>query len=124
MNYESSSRLPRTDDFYWKQEYSAILTYIQHHYTEATLEDVSRAFHYNARQISRIVKNSLGLTYTQLVMKLKMEKAAELLDRWNISIPAISHLLGYSDPSSFYHAFTSYYYMKTPRTFSERQASI
>ena len=56
-------------------------------------------------------------------IRLKMEKAAELLDRGNISIPAISHLLGYSDPSSFYHAFTSYY-KKTPRTFSERQASI
>ena len=114
MRYESTARLPRTDGFYWKHEYSAILSYIQQHYTEATLEDVAKIFHYSTRQISRVVKSCLGLTYAQLVMKLKMEKAAELLGRGDVSIPAISRMLGYSDPSSFYHAYTGYY-GRTPR---------
>ena len=47
-------------------------------------------------------------------MKLKMEKAAELLDRGTVSIPAISRSLGYSEPRSFCHAYTNYY-GKTPR---------
>ena len=121
MNYESTARLPRTGDFYWKHEYSAILSYIQQHYTEATLEDVGRTFHYSSRQISRVVKSCLGLTYAQLVMKLKMEKAAELLNRGTVSIPAISRSLGYSEPSSFYHAYTCYY-GKTPRADSRRSS--
>ena len=122
MDYESTARLPRTEDFYWKHEYSAILSYIQQHYTEATLEDVGQEFHYSSRQISRIVKSCLGLTYAQLVMKLKMEKAAELLGQGTVSIPAISRSLGYSEPSSFYHAYTSYY-GTTPRAAGRRHST-
>ena len=109
MKYESTARLPRTGDFYWKHEYSAILSYIQQRFTEATLEDVAQAFHYSTRQISRVVKNCLDMTYAQLVLKLKMERAAELLKQGDTSIAAIGRVLGYSDTSSFYHAFTRYY---------------
>ena len=75
-----------------------------------------QAFHYSSRQISRVVKNCLNLTYAQLVLKLKMERAAELLKQSDASIAAIGRSLGYSDNSSFYHAFTRYY-AKTPRAF-------
>jgi len=116
MKYENTARLPRTDDFYWKHEYSAILSFIQQNYISATLEDVAREFHYSSRQISRVVKNSFNLTYAQLVLKLKMDRAAELLRHGNVSVSAISEMLGYADSSSFYHAFTKYY-GKPPRAY-------
>jgi AraC-like DNA-binding protein len=56
------------------------------------------------------------LSDAQLVLKLKMERAAELLKQSDASIAAIGRSLGYSDNSSFYHAFTRYY-GKTPRAF-------
>ena len=59
QRYESTARLPRSGDFYWKHEYSAILAYIQQHFAEAGIEDVARQFHYSTRQISRVVKDSL-----------------------------------------------------------------
>ncbi len=113
--YESTARLPRTDDFYWKHEYSAILSYIQQNFTKARIEDVAKEFHYSTRQVSRVVKTCLDLTYAQLILKLKMEKAAALLQQGELPIAAIGSSLGYSDVSSFYRAFTRYY-RTTPRS--------
>ena len=118
--YESTARLPRTEAFYWKHEYSAIMSYIQQHFTEAGIEDVAKEFHYSTRQVSRVVKNCLDLTYAQLILKLKMEKAAALLTQGGLSVSAIAIAMGYSDTSAFYRAFTKYYKM-TPGDFSKRR---
>lgn len=116
--YEGTARLPRTESFYWKHEFSSIFSYIQTHYADATIMDVANAFHYSKRQISRIVQRYMGITYTQLILKLKMEEAAALLSQGSASISAISAAVGYADVSSFYRAFTKYYH-QTPVEFSK-----
>lgn len=106
--YEGTARLPRTKDFFWKHEFSAILSYIQTNYATVTQAELSQRFHYSERQISRIVQNCMGMTYNQLILKLRMEKAAALL--WqNVPIDIISSTVGYSTVSSFYRAFNKYY---------------
>ena len=107
--YESSARLPRTEDFFWKHEYSAILSYIQQHFTEAGIVDMAKEFHYSTRQISRVVKSCFDLSYAQLVLKLKMERAAVLLTQSGISVAEVGELVGYADTSSFCRAFSRYY---------------
>ena len=107
--YAGTAKLPRTEDFYWKHEFSAILNFIQTNYATASIADVASHFHYSRRQISRIVQNCIGMTYSDLVLKLRMEKAAKLILQKNVSIDAIATAVGYSTPSSFYRAFTKYY---------------
>lgn len=116
--YEGTARLPRTESFFWKHEFSSIFSYIQVHYADATIMDVADKFHYSKRQIGRIVQRYMGITYTQLILKLKMEEAASLLAQGNASIAAVSSIVGYSDVSSFYRAFTKYYH-QTPVAFSK-----
>lgn len=117
--YESSARLPRTEGFFWKHEYSAILSYIQQHFTEAGLDEVARAFHYSTRQISRVVKSCFDMSYARLVLRLKMERAAALLTQGGTSVAEIGELVGYADTSSFCRAFANYYGM-TPGAYTER----
>lgn len=107
--YESSVKLPRTKDFFWKREFSAILSHIQTNYSNVTLQELSEKYHYSQRQISRIVQNCMGLTYHQLILKLRMEKAALLLVQNIASIANIAQSVGYASTSSFYRAFTAYY---------------
>ena len=107
--YEGTARLPRTEDFYWKHEFSAIFTFIQAHYTNTSLPEISQRFHYSERQISRIVLNNTGLNYAQLIIKLRMEKAAVLLRQRTLSMQDIAAAVGYSTLSSFYRTFTKYY---------------
>lgn len=107
--YEGTTKLPRTEDFHWKHEFSAIFSYIQSHYQNISQKDVAKEFHYSERQITRIIENCMGMNFAQLILKLKMEKAASLLLQGNHSIEDISHLVGYSTVSSFYRAFDKYY---------------
>lgn len=116
--YEGTARLPRTESFFWKHEFSAIFSYIQAHYHEASIMDVANEFHYSKRQISRIVQQCVGMSYSQLILKLKMEQAAQLLKQQSLSICAISAAVGYADVSSFYRAFTKYYH-QTPAEYTE-----
>lgn len=106
--YEGTARLPRTKNFFWKHEFSAILSHIQANYATVTQAELAQQFHYSERQISRIVQSCMGMTYNQLILKLRMEKAAALLQQ-KVSIEAISTTVGYSTVSSFYRAFTRYY---------------
>lgn len=106
--YEGTARLPRTENFFWKHEFSAILSHIQANYATVTQTELAQQFHYSERQIGRIVQNCMGMTYNQLIFKLRMEKAAALL-RQKVAIEAISNAVGYSTVSSFYRAFTRYY---------------
>lgn len=107
--YEGTARLPRTEDFFWKHEFSAILSYIQTNYATVNQSDLAERFHYSERQIGRIVQNCMGMTYNQLILKLRMEKAASLL-RQGVSIEAVSNAVGYSTLSSFYRAFAKYFH--------------
>ncbi len=115
-HYEGTARLPRTKDFFWKHEFSAILTYIQTNYAIATQEAVAQHFHYSERQIGRIVQNCTGFTFAQLVLKLRMEQAVKLLRQNAAPIDTIAELVGYSTPSSFFRAFSKYYGC-TPRAY-------
>lgn len=107
--YAGTAKLPRTEDFYWKHEFSAILNFIQTNYATAGIEEVAGHFHYSRRQISRIVQNCMGMSYSDLILKLRMEKASKLILQKNISMDAIAVTVGYSTLSSFYRAFTKYH---------------
>lgn len=107
--HEGSARLPRTENFFWKHEFSAIFTYIQLHYAHTSIQEVADRFSYSQRQISRIVLNSTGKNFAQIITQLKMEKAASLLWQREFSVQAIADAVGYSTVSSFYRAFTAYY---------------
>lgn len=118
--YEGTARLPRREDFFWKHQFSAILSHIQTNYATVTLDALARRFHYSQRQISRIVQTCTGVSYHRLLLKLRMEKAASLL-RQNVSMEAAANGVGYSAVSSFYRAFTRYYGC-TPGAYLKRES--
>ena len=106
--YEGTARLPRTESFRWRHEFSAILTFIQSNYPNAGLADVARRFGYSERQITRIIREITGDNYASLVMQLRMRKAAELLGR-GVSPQTAAAAAGYENLSSFYRSFARYY---------------
>ena len=107
--YEGTARLPRNDDFYWKHEYSAILSHIQTYFATVTLTELSERFHYSEKQIRRIIQNNTGMSFLQLITKLRMEKARALLQYRNITIEMIATSIGYTSINSFYRTFARYY---------------
>lgn len=107
--YGDSVLLPANENGKWKKEYSRIFSYIQDHFTDSSLDDVSKACGYSQKQISRIVSVYFNMNYSELITFLKMDRAVTLLKQGMTPIEEISSSLGYSDMPSFYRAFKKYY---------------
>ncbi len=107
--HEGTAQLPKSKDFFWKQEYSAILKYISENYSSVSLEELSSLFHYSGKQLGRIVSKYAGMSFKDLTLKLKMGKSAKMLTETNLSINQISEAVGYSNLSSFCRAFNKYF---------------
>ena len=109
QRYEGTAKLPRSENFYWKHEFSAILSYIQANYSHVKIRELAERFHYSERQITRIVQNCTGESFEALVTRLRMERAALLLRNTDTPIGKISQDVGYATISSFYRIFSATY---------------
>ncbi len=109
QRYEGTARLPRSENFYWKHQFSAILSYIQANYSHVKIKELAQRFHYSQRQITRIVQNCTGESFEALVSRLRMERAALLLKSTDTPIAKISQDVGYATLSSFYRIFSATY---------------
>ena len=107
--YEGTARLPRTEYFFWKHQFSAILSYIKTHYTHATLASVAEKFSYSQKQVGRIVRDCTGENFGDLVRQMKMKKAADLLRDRRLAPEQVAEAVGYATVNSFYRSFTDYY---------------
>ena len=86
-----------------------ILKYMQENYATITMKDLSVFFNYSERHLQRLIKQSTGLSFSDNIIKLKMQHAAKLLQNTSKSVSEIASVIGYSDTSNFRHAFKSYY---------------
>ena len=95
-----------------------ILQYIQNNYATVTLKYLSEFFNYSERQIQRIITTTTGLSFSENIKKLRMERAAQLLTNTHSTIAEIADELGYYDTSNFRHVFNDYYGM-TPQQYRQ-----
>ena len=82
-----------------------MLQYLQNHFAEVSIADLSKKFNYSQRQIARILKNKTGKTFSQLILEMKISKAKVYLKQTNLPIQEIAELVGYGDLSNFYRYF-------------------
>ena len=66
--------------------------------------------------LSRIMKNDLGITYTEYLTKKRVQKAVALFDTTNLTIKEVSDLVGFSDPYYFSSVFKKIY-SQSPRDY-------
>lgn len=69
-----------------------------------TIEDISKMLNMDRHYISRIFKNEVGLSMKAYMLKVRLEKAAELL-KDNYTVYQAVQTVGYSDISNFSHKF-------------------
>lgn len=71
---------------------------------------------YSDAYAGRLIKNHTGKNFMELVIELKVAKAAKLLAETDYSVAAIANLLGYVNPSGLYKQFYRTYGM-TPKEY-------
>ncbi|MDD5773517.1 MAG: response regulator [bacterium] len=74
-------------------------------YKKTSLTDVSKAVCLSPKYLSRIFKNSTGVNFIEYKLRIKMEKAKELLVKTGYNVNQISDKLGYENAESFIRQF-------------------
>jgi two-component system, response regulator YesN len=96
---------------------AAAKKYIQTNYTkEINLDEIANHVAISSFYLSRIFSKSEGMTYKDYLIKLRMEKAKQLLSEGRKSIKEISIEVGYLDQNYFSRAFKKYFH-KSPKEF-------
>lgn len=101
---------------------SEIVSLIYEHYDTITLSALAEKLHYTVPYCSKYLKNHLGRNFSELLGKIRFQKAENFLVNSEMTIAEISRTLGYENPENFVRAFKSRYRM-TPSQYRLTQAA-
>ncbi|MCF4101762.1 response regulator [Gillisia sp. M10.2A] len=94
-----------------KEFISNIIIYTQENISEANLnvEKLADQFNLSRSQLYRKIKALTGLTANELIRKIRLERAKELIEAGHNSISEISYNVGFSSPSYFSKCFKAHF---------------
>ena len=75
----------------------------------ASLSALARRYSYSTTYLSELIHERCGMTFTELVAKQRMERAAMLLRATQLPVREVARQVGYSGTSNFYRAFRAQY---------------
>ena len=107
---QRKEQIDKNEMTYFKDYMSEAVAYIEEHLNDEGLSIVSVAeqVYLNPVYFGRVFKNTFHMTFKKYLMKKRMEKARELLEREDISIGEICERVGIGNPSYFSHLFKEY----------------
>jgi len=97
-----------------------ILNYIQANYIDITLDDLSEKFFLSKPYLSKYIKEKSGMTFGDLVKKIRMKKARALLKSSNMTVENIALSVGYQNVEHFNRLFKKAYNI-TPMQFRNQK---
>lgn len=87
----------------------AALQYIETHYKDGTLEELSDRLHLPTYTLSRLLTKHTGSNFKQLLQQRKLQQATYLLSHTRMSADSILETIGYENSSYFYRKFSEKY---------------
>ncbi len=87
----------------------SVLKYIESHYKDGTLSDISEEINQPPYYISRLLKKHTGSNFKELLQQRKLQQAAYLLSQTPLSVESVMDAIGYDNGSYFYRIFKEKY---------------
>ena len=97
-----------------------IMNYVQANYIDITLDDLAEKFLLSKPYLSKYIKEKSGMTFGDLVKKIRMKKAKALLKSSNMTVENIAMSVGYQNVEHFNRLFKKAYDM-TPMQFRNQK---
>ena len=119
-NYSESVQMPLFNSRIDVQRY-AIIQYIQDNYRDVTLSTVAKRFHYSNEYTSRLIKDLMGMTYTEVVRTVRIERSQNFLANTAMTVANIAEAIGYDTPEHYIRQFKKHTGM-TPSAYRKQEA--
>ena len=88
-------------------------------YRDVTLASMAKHFHYSESYLSRLISRQLGMSFSQLLQMIRLEKSCELLINSDIRITELCERVGYDNESYYIQLFRKAYGI-TPLQYRKR----
>ena len=86
-----------------------VLKTIEDHYQEVCFTELARQLHQSVYRLSKLLKDSTGSTFKELLQQKRLHRAAQLLTDTDLSVSDIIKAIGYENTSYFYRIFEDAY---------------
>ncbi len=97
-----------------------ITNYIHEHYKTVTLDELSDKFFLSKPYLSKYIREKSGMTFGDIVQKIRLKKARAMLKGSNASVESIAESVGYQNVEHFNRLFKRAYQI-TPIQFRNQQ---
>ena len=107
---------------YYESIRKIVSQYLEQNYQEARLEEAAVLTNLSPGYLSSLLKDKLGMGFSELLTSIRMKKAAEMLTDVRYKAYDIAYYIGYDNPKSFSRAFKNYYGC-TPMEYRQKGSS-
>ncbi len=94
---------------YYESIRKIVTDYLEENYQSARLEEAAHRANLSSAYLSSLLKDRLGCGFSELLTRIRMEKAAKMLGDVQYKAYDIAYYVGYDNPKSFSRAFKNYY---------------
>ena len=106
--------------FQYRDETMQVINYIEKNYShKINLEDIANHIHISKGYLSMIFKTDLNISFQDYLIKIRMEKAAQLLITTTLKTYEIAEIVGYNDIFYFNRSFRNFF-NASPKEFKKR----
>ncbi len=98
--------------------------YISNNYMhKILLSDLASVLHVSRPYLSTLFKNEVGCTFPEYLSQFRLNRAKEILEKENIQISEIAHIVGYSDYAHFSKSFKKQIGL-SPKEYREKNKTV
>ena len=117
LQLDEKNAVPETaEGTYYEKIISRVDEYLKESFQKASLNEAAELVNISSGYLSRIYKEYKGTGFMEMLTRIRMEKAGELLMDPSYKSYEIAYLVGYDNPKNFTRAFKAYYQV-TPRDY-------
>lgn len=86
-----------------------IMNYLNQNADHITMQEAAEHFGFSPSRFSTLLKEGTGQTFTQIIKDIRMTRASQSLRETDLSVNAVSDLVGYESPEHFMRTFKKVY---------------
>lgn len=98
-----------SDETYYQSIISRVQKYVKANLAEANLKTAAEQVKMSPGYLSILFSQNTELSFTEYLLKERMERAKQLLDSPDYKIYDVAAMVGYKSPKNFTRAFSLYY---------------